>query len=119
MYVTHSIKEKYYLKFGRAEDPEMFLDKVLYRFFEILPSALAWITLIGIILASKKPPVAASVYIIAFDFYWLIKTVFLSVHLRASYAQMKKNIAADWIGLLKKIPKDQYQIKTENWSDIY
>jgi len=71
-------------------------DRRLYRFFEIVPGALAWTTLIGLFLLSWRAPVWAAVFIITFDLYWLIKTVFLSVHMRISAKRLKKHMEIDW-----------------------
>lgn len=72
------------------------------RFFEILPGALAWATLIGMAVASWKMPVFAAVFIILFDIYWLLKTIYLSFHLRATYSAMRKNLRTPWLKKLKE-----------------
>ena len=105
------------------------------RFFEILPGVLAWITLISIFLLSWLLPVWVSIFIILFDVYWLLKTIFLSIHLRASFTEMKKNMKIDWIERLKELesnrniekntqpPKaiDSHNIGDDSiaWNDIY
>ena len=98
------MNEKYYLKYGSASDASRARDRALYRLLEIIPGALAWITLLGILVVSKFAPLFASFFIIAFDVYWLIKTVFLSLHLRASYRHMQQNAGEDWLAKLKEIP---------------
>ena len=70
-------EEKYYLRVGVAGDLSLFSDRAIYRFFEMLPGILAWATLIGIVLISWRLAFWASLFIIAFDVYWLVKTVFL------------------------------------------
>lgn len=84
-------------------------DKRLYRFFEVLPGLISWGTLAGMVILSWQKPVWAAVFIIIFDLYWLIKTVFLSLHLRANHRRLKQHIATDWEKKLlelerKKIP---------------
>jgi len=74
-------KEKYYLKLGKATDLKSPKERWLYRAFEILPGALAWLTLLSIISLSWLKPVWIALFIIAFDVYWLLKTVYLSFHL--------------------------------------
>ena len=84
-----------YFNVGRATD--LFgRDRVLYRAFEILPGLLSWGTLIGIVLLSRYAPIYAAFFIIVFDIYWVLKTVFLSAHLRQNYRRMKHNMALDW-----------------------
>lgn len=81
------------------------------RFFEIIPAALTWATLIGMVAASKFAPVWAAVFIIIFDTYWFFKTVFLSLHLRYAFNKTKENLETEWFGELKKLNKP--------WEDIY
>src|SRR3989344_8108102 len=80
-------------------------DRRLYRFFEILPGFLSWSTLIGMVLLSWQKPVWAAVFIIIFDLYWLIKTVFLSFHLRLSYRRLREHMATDWQKKLQELEK--------------
>lgn len=84
-----------YLHVGSATDLTGF-DRRLYRALEILPGALAWGTLIGIIILSWQLPVAAAIFIIIFDLYWLVKTIFLSAHLRANWKHMRHHLEIDW-----------------------
>lgn len=71
-------------------------DRRLYRFFEILPGLVSWGTLVGMVIVSWQKPVWAAVFIIIFDLYWLIKTVFLSLHLRANHYRLRQNMSTDW-----------------------
>lgn len=107
-----STGDKYYLKIGKATDLKSPKDRFVYRAFEIVPGALAWGTLGGVILLSWAKPVWIAIFIIAFDVYWLLKTIYLSLHLRSSYFKMKKNMSTDWQEKLK-------EITAENKQDIY
>jgi len=80
---------------GRASDLEG-SDRRLYRFFEILPGALAWLTIGLVVLFSWLKPHWIAFFIIAFDFYWIVKTAFLSAHLRVNWKKMKQNLKTDW-----------------------
>lgn len=84
-----------YLHIGSAADLSG-SDRRLYRLFEILPGLLSWSTLLGVILLSWQKPVWAAIFIIVFDLYWLVKTVFLSFHLRANHRRLQENLAMDW-----------------------
>ncbi len=106
--------EKYYLKIGKATDLKNPKERLLYRVLEIIPGLLAWTTLVGVIFLSWAKPVWIAVFIIAFDVYWLLKTVYLSFHLRAGYRRMKKQIAINWTRRLERLTA-----KGENWQDIY
>lgn len=104
---------KYYLKIGRAADLQDIRERLFYRMLEILPGALAWLTLIAVVFCSRFKPIWVAVFIIAFDVYWLIKTAYLTFHLRSSYHQMKKNIAIDWMGKIMALPENK------KWEEIY
>ena len=82
----------------------------MYRLLEILPGFLAWLTIIMMILGSWIAPAVAAIFIIVFDIYWLLKTLYLSLHLRATFNKMRENMTTDWI---KKLNKLSYQ-----WRDI-
>ncbi|MBI4059629.1 glycosyltransferase family 2 protein [Candidatus Giovannonibacteria bacterium] len=79
-------------------------DRKLLRFLEMVPGGTAWLTLAGMILASWLFPVAAAVFIILFDLYWLVKTIYLSLHLRGNWKRMRHHLEIDWkerVGKLK------------------
>jgi len=105
--------EKNYLKIGNANDLEG-KEKLIFRVFEILPGALAWGTLGGVVLCSWLAPVFIAFFIIAFDIYWFLKTVFLSLHLRASFSQMQKHLKINWLEKIKN-----QELGTGNWEEIY
>lgn len=48
-------------------------------------------------------PVAAAYFIIAFDIYWLLKTIYLSIHLRHNWKRIKYNLSVDWANMLLKM----------------
>jgi Glycosyl transferase family group 2 len=73
------------------------------RLFEILPGALAWATIVLMFVLSRYLPVWVSIFIILFDIYWLLKTVYLSLHLRATFVEMRKNLKIDWGARLREL----------------
>ena len=79
------------------------------RFFEILPAASAWITLLGLIFFSWKLPVLVVVFIILFDLFWLLKTVYLFFYLQHSFSKLRKNTAVNWISRLEEEKKGQWE----------
>ena len=94
-----------YLKIADARDPRLKRkkDRILYRFLEMVPGILAWLTLFLVIFFSRFEPVGVAIFIIVFDLYWLLKTLFLSVHLRAAYKKMKEHLATDWLAKLEEL----------------
>ncbi|MDO8436290.1 MAG: glycosyltransferase family 2 protein [bacterium] len=97
----------YYLKVGRASDLKDKKERIIYRFFEILPGAISWFTIFLAILLSWLRPVWISISIIAFVIYWMFRTIYFSFHLRASFQQMKKNEKIDWLEKIKSFPKQK------------
>lgn len=73
----------------------------MLRLLEILPGFLTWLTFIAFAIASWQLPVAVAVFIILFDIYWLLKTVFLSLHLRAAFTKMRRNMKINWLQKLQ------------------
>ena len=72
------------------------------RFFEILPGTLSWITLGLVVILAWQEPAWVAGFIIIFDTYWLIKTGYLSIHLRAAFNRMRENLKINWLERLKK-----------------
>ncbi len=93
---------KWYLRIGRASEIDNRADRFVYRALEILLGFLAWATLVLLVIFSIYKPAGVAIFIILFDVYWLIKVIFLSVHLRAGYKGMKKNLKIDWWIKLKE-----------------
>jgi len=109
-----------YLHVGRSADLTQKGDRLLYRTLEILPGFLAWATLFIIVILSFKKPVWIALFIIAFDVYWLIKTAYLSFHLRVSYNKLRQNLKIDWLKELSVLPVDKYRLQNlKSWQDIY
>ena len=105
---------KDYLNLSWAQDLKNPKEKILYRFFEILPGALSWGTLGSAFILSWLAPIVVAIFIIVFDLYWLLKISYLSFHQLASYKQMKKNLKIDWLKKLKELSPP-----TGRWQDIY
>lgn len=86
-------------------------DRRLYRFLEILPGAASWLSLIGMVLASIYAPFAAAYFIIAFSVYWVLKTAFLSYHLRHNWKRLKYHLTLDWKMMIERFEYEHmYQL---------
>jgi len=75
----------------------------LQRFFEMIPGILTWFTLIGMFVFSFLIPVWVAVFIIAFDIYWLYRTVYISTYSVLAFRKMKKHKLIDWMEVCQKI----------------
>ncbi len=96
------------------------------RFFEIIPGALAWLTFIAMVLAAWLIPSWTAIFIIFFDTYWLLKTIYLSFHLRATFVEMQRVVKVDWLEKVKELtePRNTADMEAEprarrSWSEIY
>ncbi len=107
-----------YLKIGRATDIEKPGDRRLYRLLEMQPGVFAWVTLLAIVAASYWIPAYAALFIIAFDIYWLIKTVYLSVHMSSSFRRMLANTRRDWMALAQQAHPISPELNGLTWSDL-
>jgi len=94
-------QEYYYLSVGRASDLTKPWERRVYRLLEIFPGALAWGTLFLIVVLSWLVPIFVAFFIIAFDLYWLLKTIYLSLHLRAAFKATRQNTRVDWLARLE------------------
>lgn len=88
-------------KVGRASELTG-KDRLFYRLLEIIPGALSWVILIGMIVASMYAPFFAAYFIIAFSIYWVLKTIFLSYHVRYNWKRLKHHMKLDWQVLVRR-----------------
>ena len=99
-----------YLNISRANDLIKPTEKILYRLLEIFPGFLSLATLISAIFLAWLAPTLAAVFIILFDFYWLLKVVYLSFHQITSFLQVRKNLKTNWLEKIEQI---------KGWQEIY
>jgi len=99
---------KRYLHVGSAADLEG-RDRITYRALEMVPGILAWGTLFLMVVLSWKRPVWVAIFIIAFDLYWLVKTIFLAFHIRANWRRMQHHLQIDW----------KERLETVKWSHLW
>ncbi len=67
-----------------------------YRGLEILPGFASWATLLTVVLMSIYTPFVAAYFVIAFALYWVLKTAFLSFHLRHNWKRLRHHMAIKW-----------------------
>lgn len=82
-------------------------DHRLQRFFEIIPGLLSWFTLIGMFVFSFLVPLWVAVFIIAFDIYWLYRTIYISTYSVMAYRKMKRHNLIDWMEACRKIKEPE------------
>jgi len=92
-----------------------------YRFLEMIPGVVAWATLIGMVIVAWRAPIFASFFIIAFDLYWLLKTVFFVFHIGASYGAMRKNLKISWMERVRNpeiAVAPELRAHVHSWEDL-
>lgn len=80
--------------------------KRFYRFLEIIPGLASWTTLIGVVLLSIYAPFIAAIFVIAFALYWVLKTAFLSYHLRYNWKRLRHHMSLDWGKMIENLEHD-------------
>jgi len=113
------MEEKYYLKVGKAEDLKDKKERRIYRFLEMLTGLLSLSILFLSVVFSYKLPVFIAFFIIIYDIYWLLRTIYFAFYLKTGYEQMKINEKVDWIKKLDELGKPKNGIGVDSWKDIY
>jgi len=83
-------------------------DRWFYRFLEILPGFTSWLILIGVVLAAIYASFIAAYFILAFAIYWVLKTFFLSYHVRYNWKRLRHHLTLDWEALVKRFDYGRY-----------
>jgi hypothetical protein len=73
------------------------------RLWEIIPGLQFWSVFVGAILFSYYRPAWASLFIICFDLYWVLKAVNVASHLMASYKKFRLFVTVDWMDYVKQL----------------
>lgn len=81
---------------------------------EVIPGAISWLIILSFFMLAFLEPVLCAVLIISFDFYWIIRTLYLTTLLVLAYHKLAKEKKRDWL-------KDCISLSQEerNWQDIY
>ncbi len=82
----------------------------VYRFWEIFPGVLVWMTILLAVASSFFFPLAAIIFIIIFDLYWTLRVLYFLVHVSASYRQYRKTIRVNWYEKIRKL---------SGWRSVY
>ncbi len=76
---------------------------VLERFFEILPGAVSWTVLVGMVVLSFSAPIVAACIVIAFDFYWLLRLFYMTLFLVLAYVRLACEEDTDWMARVRAL----------------
>lgn len=88
-------------------------NRKIKRILEIIPGFLSWGIILFLISLSFLQPVAAATLIIIFDFYWIIRTLYLTTLLAMAHQKLHLQKNKDWVKECQGLePKDA-------WLNIY
>ncbi len=83
------------------------------RLLEIIPGLTSWGILVFLVLLAVLKPVACAIIVIIFDFYWIIRTAYLTTLLIMAYRKLAQQRNLDWLESCRKLgPRN-------NWQDVY
>ncbi len=71
-------------------------ERKIQRILEIIPGTLTWVTLLGMFFLSFLLPVWVAVFIIAFDVYWIYRTIFITTYSTLAYRKFCRGKNTDW-----------------------
>jgi hypothetical protein len=87
--------------------------KKIKRLLEIIPGGMSWCIIFSLIALAVFRPVAAAIIIIVFDFYWIIRTTYLTTLLVMAHRKLLKQKNRSWLSACERLfPK-------KDWSKIY
>ncbi len=85
--------------------------KRIHRRLEIVPALLTWFTLIGMVVFSIFVPMWVAVFIIAFDIYWIHRTVFISYYSVKAYNKLQRGQKINWLDRCSKVGEPEEYIQ--------
>lgn len=72
-------------------------DRLTRRVFEIIPGFLTWATLVILFILAVIRPLAAAIFVITFDLYWVIRMGHLTTLLVFAYRRLEREKGIDWL----------------------
>lgn len=66
------------------------------RFWEMVPGVMVWGIILGSILFAFVAPTLAIIFIIIFDFYWMLRVFYFTIHVIASYIAYRNTLKVAW-----------------------
>ncbi|MFA5986927.1 MAG: hypothetical protein WC819_06295 [Parcubacteria group bacterium] len=90
----------------QTKDPQ---ERRAQRTLEVIPALLTWFTLIGMVVFSFLVPMWMAVLVIAFDIYWIHRTIFIAYYSVKAYRRLQRGRTIDWFDRCTKVgEKDEY-----------
>lgn len=83
------------------------------RALEIIPGAISWGIIALLVLLSVWRPIVCAVVIIVFDFYWIIRTAYLTTLLVMAHRKLSAQKNRDWLAACKGLSP------AKDWQRLY
>lgn len=84
----------------QTTDPQ---ERKAQRYLEVIPALLTWFTLLGMIIFSFFVPMWMAIFIIAFDIYWIHRTIFITYYSVKAYKKLQNGKKIDWFDRCTKV----------------
>jgi len=75
-----------------------------FRLLEMIPATLVWTSLITALVLSFVKPIWAIIFIIAFDFYWLLRVTHFVFLVTMSFRKYKNAQKENWMSRVRDLP---------------
>ncbi|MDD5669460.1 MAG: hypothetical protein PHE58_05465, partial [Candidatus Omnitrophica bacterium] len=83
------------------------------RYFEIIPGVVTWSILVFLVFLAVVKPVTCALIVIVFDFYWIIRSAYLTTLLIMAHHKLRGQKNIDWEAACRELGQDK------NWREIY
>lgn len=77
--------------------PNTLANKIWRRFFEMLPGSLSWSILLYVLILAVINPVSATIFVICFYLFWLLRLLYMTILLVGSYMILDRERGTDWL----------------------
>jgi len=93
----------------------------MIKFYEILPADFVLADSYIDVFDLLEGRFLGGYFLSSFDTYWLLKTLYLSLHLRHAFSKMRENEKINWLNELRSLTNDKRPTTHNigNWQDIY
>jgi len=81
------------------------------RSLEVIPGIISWGIIILLVILSILHPVFCAIIIIVFDFYWIIRSTYLTTLLVMAYQKLHRQKDKDWLKECQEV--------TPGWQELY
>lgn len=83
----------------------LFNDYHKYRLLEMVPAVASLGTLVGAVVFTFITPLTMVYVIVAYDFYWMVKVIYVSTFLIISFIKYRRTMQIDWAARCATLPQ--------------